>query len=131
MADSDLVRPGALRPAALLDWANPDAVYLTYGKIWFPVILAATVCVVVVRRRRSPAGFEKWAWRVALTGYWWAVLAVFGDYWLQWGAHPSEPLLTIAFVAGLPGVLIACSARPCWGSLCCARAPDHARRPGC
>ena len=21
----------------LLDWANPDAVYLTYGKIWLPV----------------------------------------------------------------------------------------------
>jgi hypothetical protein len=94
----------ALRP--LLDWANPDAVYLTYGKIWFPVFVAFTLCAFVVRHRRRPAGFEKWAWRVALTGYVWACVAVFGDYWLQWGAHPTEPLLTITFVAGLPGLLV-------------------------
>jgi hypothetical protein len=94
----------ALRP--LLDWANPDLVYLTFGKIWFPVFVAFTLCAFVVRRRRSPVGFEKWAWRVALTGYVWACASVFGDYWLQWGAHPAEPLLTITFVAGLPGLLI-------------------------
>ncbi len=53
--------------APLLDWANPDAVYLTYGKIWFPVFLAFTACAFVVRRRRQPVtGFEKWAWRFAL-----------------------------------------------------------------
>jgi hypothetical protein len=64
----------ALRP--LLTWANPDLVYLTYGKIWLPVFAAFTLCAYVVRRRRQPAGFEKWAWRIALPAYVWATLAV-------------------------------------------------------
>jgi hypothetical protein len=94
----------ALKP--LLDWANPDVVYLTYGKIWLPVFVAFTLAAFVVRRHRSPVGFETWAWRIALTGYVWACVSVLGDYWLQWGAHPAEPLLTITFVGGLPGVLL-------------------------
>ena len=94
----------ALSP--LLDWANPDVVYLTYGKVWFPVFVAFTLAAFVVHSRRAPYGFEKWAWRIALTGYVWACAAVFGDYWLQWGAHAAEPLLTITFVAGLPALLL-------------------------
>lgn len=95
----------ALRP--LLDWGNPDVVYLTYGKIWLPVFVAFTLCAVVVRRRRQPVrGFEKWSWRVALTGYVWAVVSVFGDYWLQWGPHINEKLLDATFLIGLPGLLI-------------------------
>ena len=92
--------------APLLDWANPDVVYLTYGKVWFPVFVAFTLAAFVVRRHRAPYGFEKWAWRIALTGYVWACAAVFGDYWLQWGAHAAEPLLTITFVFGLPALLL-------------------------
>jgi hypothetical protein len=92
--------------APLLDWANSDLVYLTYGKIWLPVFVAFTMAAFVVHRHRTPSGFEKWAWRIALTGYVWASAAVFGDYWLQWGAHPVERLLTITFVAGLPGLLL-------------------------
>ena len=41
----------ALRP--LLDWADADTVYLTYGKIWLPVFVAFTLCAIVVRRRAS------------------------------------------------------------------------------
>ena len=48
----------------LLDWGDPDLVYVTYGKIWFPVFLAFTLCAVVVYRRRRPRGFEKWVWRI-------------------------------------------------------------------
>jgi hypothetical protein len=92
--------------APLLEWANPDVVYLTYGKIWLPVFVAFTLCAFVVRRRRTTYGFEKWAWRIALTGYVWACAAVFADYWLQWGDHIWEPLLTIAFVAGMPGIVL-------------------------
>jgi hypothetical protein len=92
--------------APLLEWGTPDQVYLTYGKIWLPVFVAFTLCAFVVRRRRSPYGFEKWAWRIALTGYVWACLSVLGDYWLQWGTTAKEPLLTIAFVAGIPGILL-------------------------
>ena len=90
----------------MLDWANPDAVYLTYGKIWFPVFVAFTLCAFVVRRRRQPVGFEKWAWRIALAGYVLACVGVFCDYWTQWDTynavlrrgvpdHPPGLLLTL------------------------------------
>ena len=39
--------------APLLDWADPDLVYVTYGKIWFPVFVAFTLCAFVVYRRRA------------------------------------------------------------------------------
>ena len=52
--------------APLLDWGDPDLVYVTYGKIWFPVFLAFTLCALVVHRRRQPTGFEKWVWRLAI-----------------------------------------------------------------
>jgi hypothetical protein len=88
----------------LLDWANPDAVYLTYGKIWLPVFVAFTLCAFVVRRRRQPAGFEKWAWRVALTGYVLACVGVFCDYWTQWDTYNA--FFDIAFLITLPGLLL-------------------------
>ena len=93
----------ALRP--LLDWGDPDLVYVTYGKIWLPVFVAFTLCAFVVRRRRQPSGFEKWAWRIALTGYVWACVSVFGDYWTQWTGTPNA-LLDLSFLVGLPGLLL-------------------------
>lgn len=68
----------------LLTWGDPDLVYVTYGKIWFPVFVAFTLCAAIVYRRRMPAGFEKWAWRSAITAYAAACLGVFLDYWTQW-----------------------------------------------
>ena len=93
----------ALRP--LLEWGDPDLVYVTYGKIWLPVFVAFTLCAFVVRRRRQPSGFEKWAWRIALTGYVWACVSVFGDYWTQWTGTPNA-LLDLSFLVGLPGLLL-------------------------
>lgn len=92
-----------LRP--LLDWADADVVYLTYGKIWFPVFAAFTLCAYVVYRRRQPAGFEKWAWRLAIAGYAWACVAVFCDYWTQWSATPNA-FFDIAFMITVPGLLL-------------------------
>ena len=74
----------------LLDWASPDAVYMTYGKIWFPVFAAFTACAYVLYQRRRPTGFEKFAWRFALVAYVWGVLAVFVTYWTQW-TPPTPP----------------------------------------
>jgi hypothetical protein len=74
---ADLLRP-------LLGWADPDIVYITFGKIWFPVFLAFTLCAYTVYRRRRPAGFEKWVWRAAITAYALASAGVFLDYWTQW-----------------------------------------------
>jgi len=90
----------------LLDWSTPDRVYLTYGKIWLPVFIAFTTCAFVVHRRRTPTGYEKWAWRIAFTGYVWAIAGVFGDYWLQWGTTINNGLLDVTFLATLPGVLL-------------------------
>ena len=91
----------------LLDWSNPDVVYLTYGKIWFPVFAAFTACAYVLYRRRRPVGFEKFAWRFALVAYTWASVAVLVTYWTQW-THTTE-LLDLAFLfLDIPGVLL------CW-----------------
>jgi len=91
----------------LLDWSNPDAVYLAYGKIWFPVFAAFTACAFVLYRRRRPVGFEKFAWRFALVAYTWASVAVLVTYWTQW-THTTE-LLDLAFLfLDIPGVLL------CW-----------------
>jgi hypothetical protein len=40
----------------LLTRADPDLVYLTYGKIWLPVFAAFTLCAFVVHQLRRPAG---------------------------------------------------------------------------
>lgn len=97
----------AFRP--LLDWADPDLVYVTWGKIWLPVFLAFTLCAFVVHRRRRPVGFERWAWRVALTGYVAACASVAGEYWTSY-ATPHQaivdglfPLTVLAMLTTLVG----------------------------
>ena len=87
----------------LLDWGDPDVVYVTWGKIWLPVFLAFTLCAFVVRRRRQPVGFEKWAWRIALTGYVGACASVAAEYWSQWtsvdqGIVDGVFLITVPFL---------------------------------
>ncbi|KQX66113.1 hypothetical protein [Angustibacter sp. Root456] len=94
----------ALRP--LLDWADPDTVYLTYGKIWLPVFVAFTLCAVVVRRRRRPSGFEKVAWAVALTGYALACVGVFLDYYTQWTSYLPDAVAGPMFAVTIAGLLL-------------------------
>lgn len=101
---ADLLQP-------LLDWADPDVVYVTYGKIWLPVFAAFTLCAFVVYRRRQPAGFEKWAWRVAIASYALATVAVFLDYWTQWtgnynGDGIEAALFTLAWFVTVPSFLM-------------------------
>ena len=50
-------------------------------------------------------GFEKWSWRVALTGYVGACVSVFAEYWLMWTAV-NDALLTGVFVVTIPFMLI-------------------------
>jgi hypothetical protein len=105
--DSDLVRawaePAARHLKPILDFGGTDGAYLTYGKVWFPVFLAATVCAFLVRSDRRASvwelrGAEKWGWRIALTGYVLATAGVFTSYWLQ--------LVDEGFVVfDLPGML--------------------------
>jgi hypothetical protein len=116
-SDLDLPLTAAwARPAAdllqpLLDWADPDIVYIMYGKIWLPVFLAYTLCAVVVYRRRRPSGFEKWVWRTAITAYSLGCLAVFLDYWTQWtgnynGDGAEGALFTLAWFVTVPAFLL-------------------------
>jgi len=88
---ADLLRP-------LLSWSDTDTVYVTYGRIWLPLLLVATVCAFVVRRERRPHGIERWGWWIALTGYVAATLSVFGDYFTPWMDQSFAYL-------GIPGIL--------------------------
>ncbi len=102
--------PAADLLAPLLNWSNPDIVYITYGKIWLPVFAAFTLCAIVVYRRREPRGFEKWAWRLAIGSYSIATLAVFLDYWTQWtgnynGDGVEGTLFTLGWFVTVPGFL--------------------------
>lgn len=103
--------PAAELLQPLLGWADPDVVYITYGKIWFPVFLAFTLAAVVVHRRRQPAGVEKWAWRFAITSYAMACVAVLLDYWTQWtgdynGDDLEGTLFTLAWFLTLPSFVM-------------------------
>lgn len=93
----------ALRP--LLDWGDPDLVYVTYGKIWLPVFLGFLLCALLVRHLRRPTGFEKWAWRVVLVGYAWATASVGLSYWTQWTGEYNA-LFEPSFVVAVPGLLL-------------------------
>jgi hypothetical protein len=72
--------PAAEALSPLLGWGDADLVYVTYGKIWFPLFLAFTLCAFVIYQRRRPGRWETWVWRVALTGYVLACAGVFVDY---------------------------------------------------
>jgi hypothetical protein len=72
----------ALRP--LLDWSDPETVYVTYGRIWLPVCLAFTAAAYLVYRRRSPKGAERRLWQVTLAAYAVMTISVFGDYFTPW-----------------------------------------------
>lgn len=97
--------PTAEVVASLLRWADPDVVYLTYGKVWFLASAATTACAFVVHGVRRPQGFEQWAWRVALAGYVAMTLACFLDYWTQWTSYNG--FIEIALLISIPAVLVA------------------------
>lgn len=102
------VEPASTALAPLLDWSSPTVVYLTYGKIWGPVVGAATLAAFVVHRRRSVAGFrgaERWAWRIALTALSLATVGCFAEYWTQWGSG-NEGLLEAVFIVLIPVLLL-------------------------
>ncbi|MGI8948388.1 MAG: hypothetical protein ACR2FV_10540, partial [Ornithinimicrobium sp.] len=97
--------PASEALAPLLEWGDPDLVYVTYGKVWLPVFVAFTLCAFLVHRRRAPRGFEKWAWRVTLTGYTAACVAVFLQYWTQWTSE-FNVLFDVAWLVTVPAMLV-------------------------
>lgn len=100
-------RPASDLLSPLLTWASPDVVYVTYGKIWFPVFAAFTLCAYVVYRRRQPSGVERWAWWCFLAGGSIGCVGVLLAYWTQWsdnGDGMVGQLLSLGFIVGLTGL---------------------------
>jgi hypothetical protein len=92
--------------APLLDWGEPNLVYLTYGKLWLPVVLAILACALLVHRERAPRGAERWVWRVVLLAYAWAAVGITLSYWTQWTSDYDNAVFTVAFAVTFPAILL-------------------------
>ena len=109
-ADLDLPLTGMwAKPAGrsldpLLSWADPDTVYLTYGKWWLPAMAVTILAGYVVMRTRAPYGVEKWGWRFTLVGLSLLALGAGTYYWGQWTSY--NVLEDIGLWLDLPGVLL-------------------------
>ena len=97
--------PAAKALSPLLGWGDPDLVYVTYGKIWFPLFLAFTLCAFVIYKLRRPGLWETWVWRVTLTGYVLACAGVFLDYWTQWTGNYNV-LFEVGWMVSVPALLL-------------------------
>ena len=107
----DLELPGVrtwAEPAAnlldpVLSWSDADVVYRTYGKLWFFVLLAVTLCAFLVWRRRVADGLvrgvERVGWWIAMPGYALLTIGLLGIYW--------TPFLEEIFnIVGVPAMLV-------------------------
>ena len=112
----------ALQPW-LLDFADEDLVYVTYGKFYLLAVVAVLACVLAAWSRR-PAKLrwtERWGWRLTVVGY--AVMCVghVMAYWLLW-SRAGSPSSSSMLIGIFGNVLL--------GSGCSARASVRAWRPG-
>lgn len=88
----------------LLDFADPETVYTTYGKFYLLAVLAVLACAVGTWSRRPvPRGWaERWGWRLTTTGY--AVLATghLTAYWLL-QVDGGFLVVLLGLLVGIPG----------------------------
>ncbi len=83
--ESGIVRgwavPAADRASSLLNWSDPDTVYLSYGKVWVPIVALALAAAYVVRDNRGDVTrSERWAWRLSFVAMWMMTLGAIGSY---------------------------------------------------
>ncbi len=83
--ESGIVRawavPAADRFHSLLNWSGPDTVYLTYGKVWVPIVALTLAAAYVVRGSRDEVTrSERWAWRISFVSMWMLTLGAIGSY---------------------------------------------------
>jgi len=107
-----------------LEFADPDTVYLTYGKFFAPAVIAVLACVLATRSRRpsSKRWSERWGWRLTIAGYTIITLGMIGSYWLSLG--------DAMYGAVLFGMLLGIPAASSSASACSAAASAHASQPG-
>jgi hypothetical protein len=76
--------PFARTFSPLLTFASPDAVYLTYGKVFLFVFLGFLVGLLALHARQAPraGGLEKWGFPVALVGTVLLVVGLIGAFWV-------------------------------------------------
>jgi hypothetical protein len=90
-------------PAAF-DWAAPDVVYHTYGKV-FVLAFAGMLCGLLAVRRASEGDVRRsggrfpWAPRLATAVYALALVGIIGEYWTPWSS--------VSFIAlSIPSMLL-------------------------
>lgn len=91
----------------LLDFADPDTVYLTYGKFYAVAVAGVVACMLAARSvRPGPMrSIEVWGWRTSLAGYGLLLLGHLGYYWLELGDVGYLSVL-LGMLVGIPGALL-------------------------
>ena len=106
---SGWAEPGRDVVGGLLTWASPDRVYSTYVQLFALLFPAVFLCARAVRACDSaPAGrFERWAWRISLTGYGLLSVGLLAASFALLGGDPTNAALDAAFMALMvPGMLL-------------------------
>jgi hypothetical protein len=106
---SGWAEPGRDLVGGLLTWGSPERVYSTYVQLFALLFPAVFLGARAVRARRPvPAGrFERWSWRVTLTGYGLLALGLLVVSFAMVGADPEAPAVDAGFMTlMLPGMLI-------------------------
>lgn len=97
--------------APLLTFASPEAVYATYGKLYFLVFLGllaglAALGALGSERRGTRGSLERWGFRLAFAGLSLNLLGNLADYWYR-GGFGDSALDFLGFVLGtLLGLLL-------------------------
>jgi DNA-binding CsgD family transcriptional regulator len=69
------------------------------------VVLAFTLCALVIYKRRRPGLWETWVWRVTLTGYVLVCAGVFLEYWTQWTGNYNV-LFEVGWIVIVPALFL-------------------------
>ncbi len=91
----------------LLDFADADTVYLTYGKYYALAVLAVLACVFAARSRRpSPVRWtERWGWRLTIAGFALTLVGMVCFYWLLVGDW-AYGITLLGMLVGIPGNIL-------------------------
>ena len=94
----------------LLSWAEPQTVYVTYGKLWLFVFGAMIACALLVWRGRIDAGIvrgvEKVGWWLALPAYALLTVGLVGVYWTPFLEETFNLIAVPAMLLSIVGSLV-------------------------